>query len=158
MVNISCSLGNYTSTYGIVGNKIWKLPVFSELLGVKFSSKFSYCPAKCWDMYTLNIIPYSTKFWWGKFWRFWHFPSGLSKFNPSNYLKIIQCLQVYGERQWRFIKIFSVKYLKSYNIHQNFALYGISLSKFVCCPSNIYIAILVKFIFRTGFTSSWIPI
>ena len=54
----------------------------------------------------------------GKFWHFWCFPVGWSKFNPSNCLKTIQHLQVYGERQWPSVKIFSikifpVKYLKS---------------------------------------------
>ena len=45
-----------------------------------------------------------------KFWRFWHFPARPSKFNL---LKTIQHSQVYGERQWPTVKIFSVKYLKS---------------------------------------------
>ena len=50
----------------------------------------------------------------GKFWRFWHFPARPSKFNPSNCLKTVQHLQVYGERQWPSVTIFSVKYLKSW--------------------------------------------
>ena len=48
----------------------------------------------------------------GKFWRFWRFPDR-PKFYPSNCLKTLQHLQVYGERQWPSIKIFSVRYLKS---------------------------------------------
>ena len=35
----------------------------------------------------INIIPYSTKFWQGKFWCFWCFPTRPSKFNPLNCLK-----------------------------------------------------------------------
>ena len=49
----------------------------------------------------------------GGFWRFWCFPARPSKFNLSNCLRTIQRLQVYGERQWRSIKILSIKYLKS---------------------------------------------
>ena len=45
--------------------------------------------------------------------KFWRFPARPSKFNQSNYLKTIQYLQVYSERQWPSFKIFSVKYLKS---------------------------------------------
>ena len=47
-----------------------------------------------------------------KFWRFWRFPARPSKYNLSNCLKTVQHLQVYGERQWPPVKIFSVKYLK----------------------------------------------
>ena len=70
----------------------------------------------------------------GNFWRFWRFPARPSKFNPSNCLKTIQRFQVYGERQWPSVKIFSVKYLKSQNPskflpRQKFALYGIFKNK-----------------------------
>ena len=58
-------------------------------------------------------LPYSAKFWRENFWRSWHFPARPSKFNLSDYLKTIQRLQVYGERQWPSVKIFSIKYLKS---------------------------------------------
>ena len=63
-----------------------------------------YCIVSC--------IPYSAKFWWGKFWCFWHFPARLSKFNPSNCLKTIQHSQVHGERQRPSVKIFSIKYFE----------------------------------------------
>ena len=79
------------------------------------------------------------KFDGGKFWYFWHFPVKPLKFNPSNCLKTIQCLRVYDERQWPFVKTFSVKYLKSNYLskfpHQNFALY--SIVPLVFLPSMI---------------------
>ena len=46
-----------------------------------------------------------------KLWHFWHFTAWPSKFNPSNCLKTIQRLQVYGERQWPSVKISPVKIL-----------------------------------------------
>ena len=45
--------------------------------------------------------------------KFWCFPARPSKFNPSSCLKTIEHLQVYGERQWPPVKIFSIKYMKS---------------------------------------------
>ena len=48
----------------------------------------------------INIIPYSAKLWRGNFWHFWCFPT-----RPSNFLKTMQHLQVYGERQWASVKI-----------------------------------------------------
>ena len=71
------------------------------------SNSAIYSFIQCLDLQTINCdIPYSAKFWRGKFWRFWCFPARPSKFNSSNCLKTIQHLKVYGESQgWNWVNI-----------------------------------------------------
>ena len=75
-----------------------------------------------WNTHTLKYkflcpyfseLLYSVKFWWERLWHFWCFPARLAKLNPLNFLKALQHLQVYGEKQWPSVKTFSVKFLKS---------------------------------------------
>ena len=59
---------------------------------------------------------------------FWWYPARPSKFSSSNCLKIIQHLQVYGERQWPSVKIFPSNIwrvsIRQNSPCQNFVLYG----------------------------------
>ena len=110
-------------------------------IGIDFSM---YCPSLytlCMLISTRMQLPYETQkyhnivqavyriaqnFDRGKFWRFWCFPARPSKFNPSNCSLTIQCLQVYGERQWPSVKIFEESVSVKISPHQNFTLYGIT--------------------------------
>ena len=55
-----------------------------------------YCVTLCVQLVMCHI---AQNFDGGKFWCFWCFQARPSKFNPSNCLKTVQHLQVYGERQ-----------------------------------------------------------
>ena len=74
------------------------------------------------SQYIISLL-YSTKFWRGEIWSFWHFPARPSKFNPSNCLKqysIYRCMVKDSDHPSKYFpsNIWRV------SIHQNFALYG----------------------------------
>ena len=76
----------------------------------------------------LTGLPYSTKFWWGEYWRIWCSASDPSKFSLSilysKYRLSKSCSSV-----------FSIKLLIEANLsifpHQNFVLYSMQMSSFL---------------------------
>ena len=75
----------------------------------------------------IDDISYSAKFWQGKFWRFWCFPTRPSKFNPSNCLKqysVYTCMVEDSDYPSNYFpsNIWRVSIYQNFP-HQNFALY-----------------------------------